>query len=217
MAQDTPEGHAPKDSAPDASERKKQRVALHCRLGPKTYVIPATVKDPRASMGTFVLGCLERLGVPCPWHLLRAVAVVGLPHGRVVVDSLYEDINEVSLGGLLARAHADRVDIALLPRRQTTSLNLPPRKKESKKKEKKKKKVKPVRKSCIAKEERVAARRITANLGLSVALRAKLIALAVSPSLEQRTRFYVFLGHNKLLREYIAMVSAMLAARDRSI
>ena len=210
MAQDTPEGHA------DASERKKQRVALHCRLGPKTIVIPATVKDPRASMGTFVLGSLERIGVEIPWDLLRAVAVVGLPHGRVVVDSLYEDINEVSLGGLLARAHADRVDIALLPRRQPTSPNLPPRKKESKKKEKKKK-VKPVRKSSIAKEERVAARRITANLGLSDALRAKLIALAVSPSLEQCARFYVFLGHNKLLREYIAMVSAMLTARDRSI
>ena len=193
-------------SGPTPSQPKSRwGVYVHAKLAfergakPKTVVTKVTVNNPSVSTASAVSCAAQR------FHLVgnfRAVAVTGLPNGRIVADSNDEDLDMISLGGLQRRANG-RIDIALLPRTPP----LPPKKLpantygKSTKSTPKKKTV-----YALAKQARFAARKLTTKIGLSGAIRARMIALATSHSFEKRTRFHVYLANKHLLREYIDLL-----------
>jgi hypothetical protein len=177
------------------------KVIIAPRKKPTTLVTKVTCKDSSRSTASAVRCATQRFGLVGNF---RAVAVTGLPKGRIVTDSDDEDFALISLGGLQQRAQG-RIDIALLPRtprpRTLPLKKLLPTSNNRVKSANKEKMV-----YALAKQARIAARKLTTKIGLTGAIRARLIALAASHSFEKRTRFHVYLANKHLLREYIHLL-----------
>ena len=200
----------PTPSQPKLGEKTKEslielyvhaKVVMDPRAKPKTVLTKVTVKDSSRSTASAVSCAAQRFRL---FGNFRAVAVTGLPNGHIVADSDDEDLARISLGGLQRRANG-RIDIALLPRspplRPKMLLPTANNHVKSTKKTKNKKTT-----YSLAKQARIAARRLTTKIGLSGAVRARLISLAASHSFEKRTRFHVYLANKHLLREYIVLL-----------
>jgi hypothetical protein len=176
------------------------KVIIAPRKKPTTLVTKVT-GDPSRSTASAVSCAAQRFRL---YGNFRAVAVTGLPNGHIVADSDDEDLARISLGGLQRRANG-RIDIALLPRSPPLrpKMLLPTANNHvmSTKNTKNKKTT-----YSLAKQARIAARRLTTKIGLSGAVRARLVSLAASHSFEKRTRFHVYLANKHLLREYIVLL-----------